>query len=82
MKSEVNPKGTRQVGQESKMDLRRQEQDGPKSESDLGELNSRWTEVQGGHIRGGHTEHTLCALHEAKSKSKSRDQAEVTRNRK
>ena len=52
-------------------------QDGPKSESDLKELNSRWTEV-----RGGHTEHTLCALHEAKSKSKLRDQAEVTRNRK
>ena len=73
----MNPKGTRQVGQESEMDLRRQEQDGPKSESDPKELNSRWTEV-----RGGHTEHTLRALHEAKSKSKSRDQAEVMRNRK
>ena len=57
------------------MDLRRQEQDGPKSESDPKELNSRWTEVQ-----GGRTEHTLCALREAKSKS--RDQAEVTMNRK
>ena len=47
-KSKTNPKGARYGRQESKVDLREQEQDGLESESDPKEMKLRWTEVWGG----------------------------------